>query len=246
MRLADRRGQEAVPDLVPPPPGAPGRGYSARAARRGRVRRWRRARRERARSWCCSSCARWPPAPRGQVRTGPWRAAVAPGCGGLHSGGPGWRGVRGGPLGGSVGNWMEGCPAGALRSLGGIPAPQVGSGPGPGAAGVGGGAAVRAPAAGHVRDGRGWGQGNGGALGLSGDGRVGLGSALPSGSPGARAEDAPTHRVPAHLFNRRGDRVRRLFQPRWVVFSLGKPRSLFSAAAPPVSAAEEQQRIPGL
>lgn len=111
---------------------------------------------------------------------------------------------------------------------------------------MGGGAAVRAPAAGHVRGGRGRDRGNGGALGLSEDGRAGLGSVLPSGSPGARADDAPAHRVPAYLFNRRGDGVQRCSQPRWVVFSLGKPWSLFPAAASPVSAAEEQQRVSGL
>lgn len=89
-------GEGAVLYVAPPPLGAPGRGYSARAARRGRVRRWRRARRERAWSWRCSSCARWPPAPRGQVRTGLGRAGLAPGWGGIHSGGPGWRGAPGG------------------------------------------------------------------------------------------------------------------------------------------------------
>lgn len=120
--------------------------------------------------------------------------------GGFHSGCPGWRGFLGGPLGGSVRGWTEGCPAGAPRGLGGIPAPRVGSGPAPGAAGVGGGAAARAPAAGHVRGGRGRDRGNGGALRLSEHGRAGLSSTLPSGSPGARAEDAPAHRVLADLF----------------------------------------------
>lgn len=169
----------------PASPQRPGRGYSARAARRERVRRWRRARRERARCWRCSSCAPWPPAPRGQVRTGPGRGGS--GLRELRSGGgasrgraPPWLGRTGAPPGG-----------GSVRLRREIPAPRVGSGPAPGAAGVGGGAAARAPAAGHVRGGRGRGRGNGGAPGLSGHGRAGLGSVLPSGSPGARTGDAP-------------------------------------------------------
>lgn len=164
------------------------------------MRRWRRARRERARSWRCSSCTRWPPAPRGQVRTGAGRGGsglegsirAARGGGrfsGAHWGAPcgvGWRDVPQGLRGALAGSPPLGWAPGRLRER------QA----------WGGGAAARAPAAGHVRGGRGRGRGNGGALGLSEHGRAGLSSTVPWGSPGAKAGDAPAHRVLADLFNR--------------------------------------------
>lgn len=127
VRLADLgRGRGAQYDPASP---VSGRGYSARQARWGRVRRWRRARRERARSWRCSSCTRWPPAPRGQVRTGAGRGGsglegsirAARGGGrfsGAHWGAPcgvGWRDVPQGLRGALAGSPPLGWAPGRLR-----------------------------------------------------------------------------------------------------------------------------------
>lgn len=161
------------------------------------------------------------------------------GPGGLHSGGPGWRGVRGA-------HWGAPWGAGRRDVLRGLRGALAGSRPRGWAPGR-----VRQRRArgeerrcGRLRRGTSAAGGAGpgerrrpGALG-GWPGRAGLRSALGQ----SRGSGGGCPGAPAHPFTG----ARRCLQPRGAVFSLGKPRSLFPAAASQVSAAAEQQRVPEL